>query len=76
MLAAKLLVLFLPPVLSLAAPGIHPKLFCLASSILALLLIGDPWRAVLLWVFGMTIAVIAIRERIHQLRAVGVRQLR
>jgi hypothetical protein len=86
--AAKLLVLLLPPLLSLAGQSGTPKLLCLATSILALLLSVAPHGDVLdsmltpmlapmlLWAVGMAIAAISLRERIHQLRAAGVRQLK
>lgn len=44
---AKLLVLLLPSLLSLAGQGGMPKLFCLVTSILALLLSAEPYGAVL-----------------------------
>jgi hypothetical protein len=69
---AKLLVLLLPSLLSLAGQGGMPKLLCLVTSILALLLSVEPFGAVLPWVAGMAIAVLSVRERIHRLRAAGV----
>jgi hypothetical protein len=78
--AAKLLVLMLPSLLSLAGQGETQKRFCLVTSVLAVLLSFEPHRALLpamvLWVTGMAIAVISLRERIHQLRAAGVRHLK
>lgn len=76
MATGKLLILCLPSLLSLAGPGVNPKVLCLVTSILALLLSVEPYRAVLPWALGMAIAVIAVRERIYQLRAAGVRQLK
>ena len=74
--AGKLLVLLLPALLSLAGQAGMPKLLCLVTSILALLLSVEPYGAVLPWAVGMAIAVISVRERIHQLRAAGVRHLK
>ncbi|QWG25444.1 hypothetical protein KMZ93_11490 [Bradyrhizobium sediminis] len=73
---AKLLVLLLPSLLSLAGQGAMPKVLCLVSSILALLLSVEPFGAVLPWVVGMAIAVLSVRERIHRLRAAGVLHLK
>lgn len=73
---AKLLVLFLPSLLSLAGQGGIPKLLCLVTSILALLLSVEPYGAALPWAIGMAIAVLSVRERIRQLRAAGVLHLK
>ncbi|QWG16665.1 hypothetical protein KMZ68_16865 [Bradyrhizobium sediminis] len=73
---AKLLVLLLPSLLSLAGQGGMPKLLCLVTSILALLLSVEPFGALLPWVVGMAIAVLSVRERIHRLRAAGVLHLK
>ena len=73
---ATLLVLMLPFLLSLAGQAGTPKVLCLVTSVLALLLSVEPYRALLPWTVGMAIAVISVRERIHQLRAAGVRQLK
>ncbi|MET0679087.1 MAG: hypothetical protein ABW175_25080 [Bradyrhizobium sp.] len=76
----KLLILLLPPLQSLAGQGGMPKLICLLTGGVALLLSFGPHRAVvpamLLWAIGMAIAARSLRERIHQLRAAGVRQLK
>lgn len=72
----KLLVLFLPCLLSLAGQGGMPKLLCLVTGILALLLSVEPYGAVLPWAVGMAIAVLSVRERIHRLRAAGVLHLK
>jgi hypothetical protein len=69
---AMLLVLFLPFLLSLAAKARTPKVICLWTSVLALLLSVEPYRAAQAWAIGMAIAVISVRERIIRLRAVGV----
>ena len=73
MVAGTLLVLFLPFLLSLAGKPGMPRLLCLVTSILALLLSVEPYRAVLPWVAGMAIAVISVRERIRQRRAASFR---
>ena len=72
----KLLVLFLPFLLSLAAQGGTPKVTCLVTGVLTLLLSEEPDRAVVPWAIGMAISVLAIHARMHQLRAAGVRQLK
>jgi hypothetical protein len=58
-----LLILFLPFLVSLAGQAAMPKMLCLVTSILALLLSVEPYRAVLPWCVGMAIAVISVRER-------------
>ena len=63
-----LLFLFLPFLLSLAARGAMPKVLCAVSSLLALLLSVEPYRAILPWMGGMAIAVIAVLERFRQRR--------
>jgi hypothetical protein len=63
--ATLLLIIFLPFLLSLAAEVAMPKVLCFVASLLALLLSVEPYRAVLPWVLGMAIAVVAIRERIR-----------
>jgi len=72
----EILVLLLPPLLSLAGQGAMPKLLCLVTSVLALLLSVEPFGAVLPWAIGMAIAAISVRERIHRLRAAGVPHLK
>lgn len=71
--AGTLLVLFLPFLLSLAGKAGMPRLLCLVTSVLALLLSVEPYRAVLPWIAGMAIAVISVRERIHQRRTASFR---
>ena len=72
----KLLVLFLPFLLSLAAQGGTPKVIGLATAVLALWLSAEPDRAVVPWAIGMAISVLSVHARMHQLRAAGVRQLK
>jgi hypothetical protein len=64
--AGTFLLLVLPFRLSLAAQGAMPKVLCFVTSMLALLLSVELYRAVLPWAVGMAIAVIAVRERIRQ----------
>ena len=66
MTLATLLLLLLPFLLSLAAQGAMPKVLCLVSSVLALLLSVQPYQAILPWTLGMAIAVIAVWERFRQ----------
>jgi hypothetical protein len=61
--AGTLLILFLPFLLSLAVQAAMPKVLCLVTSILALLLSVDKYAALLPWSIGMAIAVISVRER-------------
>jgi len=68
--AGTLLVLLLPFLLSLAGQAGQPKMLCLVTSLLALLLSFDPYRAALPWAVGMAISVISVRERFHQRRPV------
>lgn len=63
--ATLLLIVFLPFLLSLAAEAAMPKVLCFVTSLLALLLSVEPYRAVLPWILGMAIALVAIRERIR-----------
>jgi hypothetical protein len=58
-----LLLTFMPFLVSLAGKVTQPKVLCFVSSLLALLLSVEPYRAVLPWTLGMAIAVIAVRER-------------
>jgi hypothetical protein len=58
-----LLITFMPFLVSLAGRVTQPKLLCFVASLLALLLSVEPCRAVLPWMLGMAIAVIAVRER-------------
>jgi hypothetical protein len=74
MTASALLVLLLPFLISLAGQAGQPKMLCLVTSLLALLLSFDPYRAALPWAIGMAIAVISVRESFHQRHATGVRK--
>jgi hypothetical protein len=58
-----LLVTFLPFLVSLAGKVSQPKALCFVCSLMALLLSVEPYRAVLPWMLGMAIAVMAVRER-------------
>ena len=71
--AGTLLVLFLPFPLSLAGQAGQPKMLCLVSSLLALLLSFDPYRAALPWAVGMAISVISVRESFYQRGAASAR---
>jgi hypothetical protein len=63
------LLLMLPFLLSLAGqPGI-PKLLCLVTSLLAVLLSVEAYAAILPWLAGMAIAVISVRERLSSIPA-------
>jgi hypothetical protein len=64
--AATLLVLFLPFLLSLAAGSTMPKMLCLVSSLVSLLLSVEPYGAVMPWLFGMIIAGVAVFERLRR----------
>ena len=75
MTAGTLLLLLLPFLLSLAWQAGQPKMLCLVTSLLALLLSFDPYRATLPWALGMAIAVISVRESFYQRRATGIRKL-
>ena len=68
--AATLLVLFLPFLLSLAGNATMPKMLCLVTSLLALLLSVEPYGAVMPWLIGMIIAVVAVLERFRRCRTV------
>jgi hypothetical protein len=68
--AATLLVLFLPFLLSLAGSATMPKMLCLVTSLLALLLSVKPYGAVMPWLIGMIIAAVAVLERLRGCRAI------
>ena len=70
--ACTLLLPLLPFLLSLAGQARMPKVLCLVTSLLTLLLSLEPHRALLPWAVGMAIALVSVRERIYQLRAAGV----
>ena len=63
---ATLLLLFLPFLLSLAGQGLMAKYLCLLTSVLALLVVAEPYRAGIPWIAGMTIALVSMWERIRQ----------
>jgi len=48
----------------LGAKGGMPKMFCFVTSLMTLLPTVEPTRGFLVWVAGMVIAVVALRERI------------
>ena len=62
-----LLVFFLPFLLSLFGKAPMPRVLCLVSSLLAMLLSVEPGGAVLPWGVGMVIALISVRERIRSI---------
>jgi hypothetical protein len=61
--AGMLLLTFLPFLVSLAGQPGTPKMLCLVSSTMALLLSVEPFRAEFPWCLGMAIAVISVREK-------------
>ena len=65
-----LLVLLLPFLLSLAGRATMPRMLCLVTSLLALLLSVKPYGAVVPWLVGMIIAAVAVYERLRRCRAV------
>ena len=65
MTAVEILILFLPFLVSLAGQGGMAKMLCLVTSILAMLLSVREYGAVLPWVIGMTVAVVAVREKLR-----------
>jgi hypothetical protein len=66
MTAATLLVLFLPFLVSLAGQPGTPMALSFVSSLMAMLLSVEPYRAELPWCVGMAIAVISVRERLRR----------
>ena len=65
MTAVEILILFLPLLVSLAGQGGMAKMLCLVTSILAMLLSVREYGAVLPWVVGMAVAVVAVREKLR-----------
>ena len=65
MTAVEILILFLPFLVSLAGQGGMAKMLCLVTSILAMLLSVREYGAMLPWVIGMTVAVVAVREKLR-----------
>jgi hypothetical protein len=74
MTAGTLLLLLLPFLLSLAGQAGQPKMLCLVTSLLALLLSFDPFRAALPWALGMAISVISVQESFYQRGVTGERK--
>lgn len=60
-----ILLLLLPFLLSLAGRAPMAKLLCFVASLLALLLSVEPYGAVMPWLLGMIIAVVAVVERLR-----------
>ena len=67
---ATLVILFLPFLVSLAGQGTQVKMITFITSSLALLLSVEEYGAVLPWVIGMIIALVALWERIREHRMV------
>jgi hypothetical protein len=63
MSASFFLILFLPFLLSLAGKAPVAKQVCFVTSLLALLMSVEPYGAVMPWLLGMIIAVVAVVER-------------
>jgi hypothetical protein len=68
--AAKFVLLFLPFLLSLRSDVAMPKMLCLVTSVLALLLSVEPYAAMLPWSIGMAVATISVRERMYRRQTV------
>jgi len=64
--AGMLLITFLPFLVSLAGQTGTPMVLCFVTSLLAMLLSVEPYRAELPWCLGMAIAVISVREKFRQ----------
>jgi hypothetical protein len=67
MTAGWVLLFFLPFLLSLIGKAPMPRVLCLVTSLLALLLSVEPGGAVLPWGLGMVVAVVSVRERIRSM---------
>ena len=65
MIAAWLLLFFLPFLLSLCGKAPMPMLLCFVAGALAMLLSVELYAAVLPWLLGTAIAVMSVRERIR-----------
>jgi hypothetical protein len=63
MTAVSLLILFIPFLLSLASKAPVAKQLCFVASLIAMLLSLEPYGAVVPWLLGMIIAVVALLER-------------
>jgi len=60
-----ILLFFLPFLVSLAGKAPVPRLLCLVTSLLSMLMSVEPGGAVLPWGLGMVIAAVSVRERIR-----------
>jgi len=60
-----ILVFFLPFLVSLAGKAPMPRLLCLVTSLLSMLMSVEPGGAALPWGLGMVIAAVSVRERIR-----------
>ena len=67
---ATLVILFLPFLVSLAGQGTQVKMITFITGIMALLLSVEEYGAVLPWVIGTIIALVALWERIREHRMV------
>lgn len=65
MTASFLLLLFLPFLLSLAGTAPAAKQICFITSLLSLLMSVEPYGAVMPWLLGMIVAVVAVFERLR-----------
>ena len=61
-----LLLLYLPFLVSLAGQPGTPKVLCLLSSLLAMLLSVREFGAVLPWCLGIAVAMVSVRERFRR----------
>jgi hypothetical protein len=59
------LVFFLPFLVSLAGKAPMPRLLCLVTSLLSILISVEPGGAALPWGLGMVIAAVSVRERVR-----------
>lgn len=61
--SAWLLLILLPFLLALAGKAPMPKMLCLVTSLLALLVSVEPGRAIFPWGVGMILALVSLWER-------------
>jgi len=61
--SASLLLIFLPFLVALAGKAPMPKMLCLVTSLLALLVSVEPGRAIFPWGVGMVLALVSLWER-------------
>ena len=61
--SAWLLLMFLPFLLALAGRAPMPKMLCLVTSLLTLLMSVEPGRSVFPWGVGMILALVSLWER-------------